>query len=91
MFDFFRAHMRIFQYILVLLIVPAFIFVGVQGYQSSGDGANQSIAKVAGQSITQGEFNFAHREQVDRVRRQRRRPYRLRAFWHHARVIRRLN
>jgi peptidyl-prolyl cis-trans isomerase D len=70
MFDFFRDHMRIFQYILVLLIVPSFIVIGVQGYQSSGDGANQSVAKVAGQPITQAEFDVAHREQVERIRRQ---------------------
>jgi peptidyl-prolyl cis-trans isomerase D len=70
MFDFFRDHMRIFQYILVLLIVPSFIVIGVQGYQSSGDGVNQSVAKVAGQPITQAEFDVAHREQVERIRRQ---------------------
>jgi len=70
MFDFFRKHMRLFQFALVVLIVPSFVFLGVQGYRGLGEGAKQSVAKVAGQSITQAEWDQAHREQVERVRRQ---------------------
>ena len=70
MFDFFRKHMRVFQFALVVLIVPSFVFLGVQGYSEMGEGAQQSVAKVAGQSITQAEWDASHREQVDRVRRQ---------------------
>lgn len=70
MFDFFRKHMRLFQFALVVLIVPSFVFLGVQGYNGMGEGAQQSVAKVAGQSITQAEWDASHREQVDRVRRQ---------------------
>ncbi len=70
MFDFFRKHMRLLQFALVVLIVPSFVFLGVQGYRGLGEGAKQSVAKVAGQSITQAEWDEAHREQVQRVRRQ---------------------
>ncbi len=70
MFDFFRKHMRLLQFALVVLIVPSFVFLGVQGYRGLGEGAKQSVAKVAGQSITQAEWDEAHREQVERVRRQ---------------------
>jgi peptidyl-prolyl cis-trans isomerase D len=70
MFDFFRKHMRLLQFALIVLIVPSFVFLGVQGYTSMGEGAKQSVAKVAGQSITQAEWDEAHREQVERVRRQ---------------------
>ena len=70
MFDFFRKHMRLLQFVLVVLIVPSFVFLGVQGYRGLGEGAKQSVAKVAGQSITQAEWDEAHREQVQRVRRQ---------------------
>ena len=70
MFDFFRKHMRLLQFALVVLIVPSFVFLGVQGYRGLGEGAKQSVAKVAGQSITQAEWDESHREQVERVRRQ---------------------
>ena len=70
MFDFFRNHTRVLLFILVVLIIPSFVFLGVEGYSGLGEGANQSVAKVAGQSITQAEWDLAHRDQVERVRRQ---------------------
>ena len=70
MFEFFRKHMRVFQISLAVLIIPSFAFLGVQGYRGMDEGANQSVAQVAGQSISQAEWDFAHREQVERVRRQ---------------------
>ena len=70
MFDFFRKHMRLMQFALVVLIVPSFVFLGVQGYRGMDEGAKQSVAKVAGQSITQAEWDEAHRDQIERVRRQ---------------------
>ena len=70
MFDFFRKHMRIMQFALVLLILPSFAFFGIQGYTRFAAAGNATVAKVAGQSITQDELDAAHREQVERVRRQ---------------------
>lgn len=70
MFDFFRKHMRLFQFALVVLIVPSFVFLGVEGYRGFGEGARLSVAKVAGHSITQAEWDESHREQIERVRRQ---------------------
>lgn len=70
MFDFFRKRMRLFMFALVVLIVPSFIFLGVEGYRGLGEGAKQSVAKVAGHTITQAEWDNAHREQVERIRRQ---------------------
>ena len=32
MFDFFRKHTRVLQFLLVLLIFPSFVFFGIQGY-----------------------------------------------------------
>lgn len=69
MFDFVRSHTRLFQFLLVLLVFPAFVFFGVQGYQGFGEG-NASVAKVAGHSITQAEWDAAHRNQVERMRAQ---------------------
>jgi peptidyl-prolyl cis-trans isomerase D len=70
MFDFFRKHTRLLLFTLVVLIVPSFVFLGLEGYTGLGEGAKQSVAKVAGQSITQAEWDDAHREQVARVQRQ---------------------
>lgn len=70
MFDFFRKHMRAMQFALVLLILPSFVFFGIQGYSRMGEGGNATVAKVAGQTITQAELDAAQREQIERIRRQ---------------------
>lgn len=70
MFDFVRKHTRLLQFILVLLIFPSFVFFGIQGYTRFADAGNEAVAKVAGQSITRAELDAAHREQIERVRRQ---------------------
>jgi peptidyl-prolyl cis-trans isomerase D len=69
MFEFVRTHNRLFQFLLLVLIVPAFVLTGAyQGYRSmSGSGG---VATVDGHKITQAEWDAAQREQVDRIRRQ---------------------
>jgi len=54
----------------VLLIFPSFVFFGIQGYSRFDDSANATVAKVAGRSITQAEWDAAHRSQVERARQQ---------------------
>ncbi len=51
MFDFVRAHTRLLQGLLVLLIFPSFVFFGVQGYSSFTDKATSSVASIDGLSI----------------------------------------
>ena len=70
MFEFFRSHTRVLQFILVVLIFPSFVFLGVQGYDSSQGGGTNEVASVAGRKITQAEWDAAHRTQIDRVQRQ---------------------
>jgi peptidyl-prolyl cis-trans isomerase D len=70
MFDFFRKHTRVMQAALVLVIFPSFVFVGVQGYSSFTGAGNAAVAKVAGRDITQAEWDAAHQNQVERIRRQ---------------------
>jgi peptidyl-prolyl cis-trans isomerase D len=67
MFDFIRTHQRLMQFLLLLLIFPSFAFFGLESYTRSRD-ADTSVAKVAGQSITQQEFDAAQREQIERFR-----------------------
>lgn len=70
MFDFFRKHTRVLQFLLVLLIFPSFVFFGIQGYSGFASDSNTSVAKVSGYNITRTEWDAAQREQVERVRRQ---------------------
>ena len=70
MFDFFRRHTRALQFVLVLLVFPSFVFFGIQGYSRFAGGDLQTVAKVAGQPVTQAELDAALRERVDRARRQ---------------------
>ena len=67
MFDFVRKHTRIMQFLLFLLIFPSFVLFGLEGYNSFRDGG-ASVATVDGQDITQGEWDAAHRNQVERMR-----------------------
>ena len=70
MFEFVRTHTRLLQFLLLILILPSFVIVGVQGYSKFTEGGNATVAKVAGVAITQGEWDFSHQQQVERVRRQ---------------------
>ncbi|MEA5098120.1 MAG: SurA N-terminal domain-containing protein, partial [Burkholderiaceae bacterium] len=67
MLEFIRTHQRLSQFLLLLFIVPSFVFVGVEGYSRMGDKEN-TVAKVAGQGITQQEWDEAQREQMNRMR-----------------------
>lgn len=67
MFDFVRQHNRIMQFLLFLLIFPSFVLFGIDGYnrfREKGD----AVATVDGHEITQGEWDNAHRAQVERMR-----------------------
>lgn len=67
MLEFIRTHKRLMQFILLLFIIPSFAFVGIESYSRFRDNDN-AVAKVAGQSITQQEWDSALREQTDRLR-----------------------
>jgi peptidyl-prolyl cis-trans isomerase D len=70
MFDFVREHTRLALGFMLLLIIPSFIFFGVQGYSRFTDGSNTTVAKVDGQSISRNEWDDASKRYVDQVRRQ---------------------
>ncbi len=70
MFDFVRTHTRLFQFLLLLVILPSFVLVGVQSYTSLLDSSNAEVAKVDGIKITQAEFEAAQRKQVEQIRAQ---------------------
>ena len=70
MFDFFRAHTRVALALLVLLIIPSFVFFGIDGYSKFNEGSKTTVAHVAGHDVSQAEWDNAHRDQVARISRQ---------------------
>ena len=69
MFDAIRNNSRVLFFVLLLLIIPSFVFFGLDGYTQFREG-RQVVATVAGQEITQGELDAAHRRSIERVRQQ---------------------
>jgi peptidyl-prolyl cis-trans isomerase D len=67
MFDFIRTHRRLMQFLLLLFIFPSFAFFGLESYTRMTGGDN-AVAKVAGESITQQDWDAAQRQQMDQMR-----------------------
>ncbi|WP_284620075.1 SurA N-terminal domain-containing protein [Aquabacterium humicola] len=70
MFEFVRTHTKLLQLLLLILILPSFVVFGIQGYSSFSEGRGQTVAKVDGHGITQQEWDAAHQQQAERLRRQ---------------------
>lgn len=67
MFDFVRKHTRIMQFLLFLLIFPSFVLFGLEGYTRLQE-KGAAVATVGGVDVLQGEWDAAHRNEVERVR-----------------------
>ncbi|MCI1192744.1 SurA N-terminal domain-containing protein [Calidifontimicrobium sp. SYSU G02091] len=70
MFEFVRTHTKLLLFVLVILIIPSFVFFGVQGYTQFNDPSNRTVASVDGRKITQREWDAAHQRRIEQVRRQ---------------------
>lgn len=66
MFDAIRNKSRILMGVLVLLIIPSFVLLGVDGYSNNRE-RGALVAKVADLEITQREWEAAHQQGVDRI------------------------
>lgn len=66
MLELIRRNKLLTQIILLVFIVPSFIFFGVQGYDLLGDG--NAAAKVDGKTISDQEWENAQREQANVLR-----------------------
>jgi len=67
MFEFVRKHTKVMMILMFLMIIPAFVLVGVDGFKSiraSGD----TVATIGNHGITQSEWDAAHKTEVDRLR-----------------------
>jgi len=67
MFDFVRNNTKIMMGLLFLLIIPSFVMFGIEGYSRFKD-QGAVVAKVNGNKINQGEWEAAHKREVDRIR-----------------------
>jgi len=69
MFDFVRKHTKVMMFLMFLLIIPAFVLVGVDGFRrinAKGD----AVAIIGSESIGQADWDAAHKIEVDRLRAQ---------------------
>ena len=67
MFDFVRTHRNWMMLFILVLILPSFVFFGIQGYNSYVD-KDGALATVDGAPITQQEYDDALRDRVERLR-----------------------
>ena len=70
MFEFFRKHTWLLQVVLAFVVVA---FVGTSVYQGYGrmmGDEEATVAHIDGRKLTRSEWEFAQREQIDRIRRQ---------------------
>jgi peptidyl-prolyl cis-trans isomerase D len=67
MFDTIRNHKRYLMGFLMIVIIPSFIFVGVEGY-TRFDSTGKPVASVDGKDITQVEWDQAHQIESQRLR-----------------------
>ncbi|REN07247.1 hypothetical protein DSI41_23330, partial [Mycobacterium tuberculosis] len=55
MFDTFRKYNKVVMIFLFLLIIPSFVFFGVERYQ--GFGRDEKVARIEGHDITKPEWD----------------------------------
>lgn len=67
MLEFIRTHRRLMQFLLLLIIFPSFAFFGLESYTRMSD-RDPAVAKVAGQEITQREWDAAQARQLERMK-----------------------
>lgn len=67
MFDYVRKHTKIMMGLLFLLIIPSFVLFGIDGYNRFRE-KGQTVALVGSHEITQGEWDAAHKQEVNRLR-----------------------
>ena len=58
MFEFVRKHTKVMMFLMFLMIIPAFVLVGVDGFQNINAGG-EAVATVGSQSIKQAEWDAA--------------------------------
>jgi peptidyl-prolyl cis-trans isomerase D len=68
MFDSIRNHQKVLQFFLLVLIVPAFVFFGVSGYEQFLTKSDETVAEVGKQKITKQDFERARGQQIQQMK-----------------------
>ena len=55
------------MFVMFLLIIPSFVLFGIDGYSRFQD-KGETVGRVGGNDISQGEWDGAHKIEVDRIR-----------------------
>lgn len=66
MFDSIRNHKKYLMGFLMILIIPSFVLFGIEGYSRFNEGG-QRVAQVAGQDITQQEWDAWHQRYAENL------------------------
>ncbi len=69
MFDFVRKHTKLMMILMFLIVFPAFVLVGVDGFSRITAGG-PTAAVVGNQTIDEAEWDAAHKREVERMRAQ---------------------
>lgn len=67
MFDFVRKHTKLMMGLLFLLIIPAFVLVGVDGFKRI-NASGPTVAEIGSHAISQEDWDVAHKREVERLR-----------------------
>lgn len=67
MFESIRTHKKYLMGFLMILIVPAFVLFGVQGF-TDGNARGKTVASVNGEAIKQQDWDQAHQAESQRLR-----------------------
>lgn len=68
MFETIRKHNKWMMILLFALIIPSFVFFGIENYQRMNDASHTAVALVDGNKITQGEWDEQHRREAEQLR-----------------------
>jgi len=69
MFDSIRQHKKYLMGFLLILIIPSFVLVGVEGYARFNE-QGEEVARVDGKPIRKPDWDRAHEQEVQRLREQ---------------------
>lgn len=67
MFDSIRKRQRLLLFVLLVLILPSFVFFGISGYDGMLS-SDRKLAVVEGRDISPQEFDAAQRRQIEQLR-----------------------
>ena len=69
MLEVIRTHRRWMLFFVLILILPSFVFFGIQGYNQLVEG-EEAVANIGKSRVTQAQLDTAHRQEMERLRQQ---------------------